>query len=294
MPTRPSGPFTATPRTTSSGLNTGFTPFGLTRSGLRKLLVNHGMLNEAMIFSCSIAMRSPNSDRSGNRLGSGCRYSLRGEHYKATAEAQKDAGCRQQVDPTPALGIPRRSGRTVHHHALGGDHRQSQEWLKGTAAPKGDVRDQGLCGLSGHAEGPARVLKLLKDIVELQPGEVLVCPSTNPPGRLFLPTSKRPSRTSVDSPAMRPSYAANTACRLLPAPVCDGGHQNRRYRQVDGDNGVVTIVQGGIGVQAAHRPNLPRHPSRYPLSNEGVAEKMEGGTNGLFWILQSWQNFPRG
>ncbi|MBW2585085.1 MAG: hypothetical protein JRE36_16400 [Deltaproteobacteria bacterium] len=57
-----------------------------------------------------------------------------------------------------------------------------KEWLKGFDETAGANLSEikGFASSAGVAEGPARVLKRLKDIVDLQPGEVLVCPSTNP------------------------------------------------------------------------------------------------------------------
>jgi pyruvate,water dikinase len=59
-----------------------------------------------------------------------------------------------------------------------------QDWLKGVDAVAGaDVSEiKGFASSAGSAEGPAKVLKLLKDIVDVQPGDILVCASTNPLG----------------------------------------------------------------------------------------------------------------
>jgi phosphohistidine swiveling domain-containing protein len=38
----------------------------------------------------------------------------------------------------------------------------------------------GICGCSGEAEGVARVVNKYEDLKEVQPGEILVAPSTNP------------------------------------------------------------------------------------------------------------------
>jgi pyruvate,water dikinase len=55
------------------------------------------------------------------------------------------------------------------------------EWLKGTAVAAKDVTElKGFASSAGVVEGPARVLKLMEDVVKLQPGEILVAPCTNP------------------------------------------------------------------------------------------------------------------
>lgn len=54
------------------------------------------------------------------------------------------------------------------------------EWLKGTETGKDTKELKGFASSAGVAEGPARVLKLLEDIVLLKEGEILVAPTTNP------------------------------------------------------------------------------------------------------------------
>ena len=57
---------------------------------------------------------------------------------------------------------------------------QIDEWLKGTGAGKDVTEIKGFASSAGVAEGPARVLKLLEDIVTVKEGEILVAPTTNP------------------------------------------------------------------------------------------------------------------
>ena len=38
----------------------------------------------------------------------------------------------------------------------------------------------GVCGAPGAAEGPARVIMTYEELEQVQPGEILVCPGTNP------------------------------------------------------------------------------------------------------------------
>jgi phosphohistidine swiveling domain-containing protein len=38
----------------------------------------------------------------------------------------------------------------------------------------------GVCGAPGSAEGPARVIMTYDELAQVQPGEILVCPGTNP------------------------------------------------------------------------------------------------------------------
>ena len=99
-------------------------------------------------------------------------------------------------------------------------------------------------GLSaGVVEGPARVLKLLKDIVELQPGEVLVCPSTNPS---WAPVFTNIKAAVTDIGGLT-SHAA-IVCREYGIPSVTGTGvatsviQTGDIIKVDGDTGVVEMV----------------------------------------------------
>jgi len=52
------------------------------------------------------------------------------------------------------------------------------EWLKAGEVEAKDLNQlKGFASSAGIAEGPARVLKLLEDIVKLQAGEILVAPA---------------------------------------------------------------------------------------------------------------------
>lgn len=56
-----------------------------------------------------------------------------------------------------------------------------QEWLKGTGVEVEQLDEMtGFPASAGVAEGPARVLKLLSDVAKLEPGEIMVAPTTNP------------------------------------------------------------------------------------------------------------------
>lgn len=55
------------------------------------------------------------------------------------------------------------------------------EWLKGvTIEPEMVQEIKGFASSAGNAEGKARVLKSVEEINELQAGEIMVCPCTNP------------------------------------------------------------------------------------------------------------------
>ena len=121
-----------------------------------------------------------------------------------------------------------------------------KEWLKGMdATTTEDVSEiKGFASSAGVAEGPARVLKLLKDIVDLQAGEVLVCPSTNPS---WAPVFTKIKGTVTDIGGLT-SHAA-IVCREYGVPSVTGTGVATQFIKtgdivrVDGDTGVVNIVK---------------------------------------------------
>ena len=80
----------------------------------------------------------------------------------------------------PALGVPPEEIVEPFTIMLWGvTGAQIDEWLKGGTGK--DVTEiKGFAASAGMAEGPARVLKLLEDIVTVKDGEILVAPTTNP------------------------------------------------------------------------------------------------------------------
>ncbi len=94
------------------------------------------------------------------------------------------------------------------------------------------------------AEVQARVLKLLKDIVKIQAGEILVCPTTNPS---WAPVFTKIKAAVTDIGGLT-SHAA-IVCREYGVPSVTGiGVATSVIKtgdtiRVDGDTGVVTIVK---------------------------------------------------
>jgi pyruvate,water dikinase len=81
----------------------------------------------------------------------------------------------------PALGIPPEEIVEPFTIMLWGvTSAQIDEWMKGAGAEKDVTEIKGFASSAGVAEGPARVLKLLEDIVTLKDGEIMVAPTTNP------------------------------------------------------------------------------------------------------------------
>jgi pyruvate,water dikinase len=103
---------------------------------------------------------------------------------------------------------------------------------------------KGFASSAGIVEGPARVLKRLKDIVDLQPGEVLVCPTTNPS---WAPVFTKIKAAVTDIGGLT-SHAA-IVCREYGVPSVTGTGvataviKTGDILKVDGDTGVVEIVK---------------------------------------------------
>jgi pyruvate,water dikinase len=115
-----------------------------------------------------------------------------------------------------------------------------QKWLGGVSA------DGGLSGFAaspGVVEGIARVLTSAEQVSEIQDGEILVAPVTAPS---WAPIFRRIAATVTDSGGMM-SHAA-IVCREYGLPAVTGtafatkSIKTGMRLRVDGDNGVVTIL----------------------------------------------------
>jgi pyruvate,water dikinase len=173
---------------------------------------------------------------------------MRGQYYKnKAAKRKKILDAAKEWNPIPALGVPPEEVAEPFTIMLWGiTTDRVKEWLKGVdVAAEGDVSEvKGFASSAGIVEGPARVLKLLKDIVELQPGEILVCPSTNPS---WAPVFTNIKAAVTDIGGLT-SHAA-IVCREYGVPSVTGtGVATQVINtgdivKVDGDTGVVTIVE---------------------------------------------------
>ncbi|MFQ5916967.1 MAG: PEP-utilizing enzyme, partial [Candidatus Binatia bacterium] len=173
---------------------------------------------------------------------------LRSGYYKTTAEKRKKIiEAARNWSPSPALGVPPEEVAEPFTIMLWGiTTDRVKEWLKGVEAPAAeDVSEiKGFASSAGVAEGPARVLKLLKEIVDLQPGEIIVCPSTNPS---WAPVFTKIKGAVTDIGGLT-SHAA-IVCREYGVPSVTGTGvatsviKTGDIISVDGDTGVVSIVE---------------------------------------------------
>lgn len=178
----------------------------------------------------------------------GVNIPLRGDYYKAKAAKRKKIfdAARKWTQP-PALGVPPEEVAEPFTIMLWGITTDKvKEWLKGPdVSAGGDVSQiKGFAASAGIAEGPARVLKRLQEIVDLQPGEIIVCPTTNPS---WAPVFTKIKAAVTDIGGLT-SHAA-IVCREYGVPSVTGTGVSTAViktgdiLRVDGDTGVVTILK---------------------------------------------------
>jgi pyruvate,water dikinase len=148
------------------------------------ILKNHGLLEQAediYLFNRFEVPMLLEDLATAWALGEG--VPTRGPYWMAKAEKrQKILKAAAQWKGTPAIGVPPEQIAEPFTLMLWGVTTDLvQEWLKGSDSEAGDLNEiTGFPSSAGVAEGPARVLKLLKDVANLQPGEIMVAPTTNP------------------------------------------------------------------------------------------------------------------
>jgi pyruvate,water dikinase len=149
-----------------------------------QILTNHGLLGQAEDIYLFNRFEVPMLlEDLATAWALGENAPTRGPFWKAKAEKRrqiiKAAG---DWNPPPAIGVPPAEIAEPFTLMLWGVTTDLvQEWLKGTGARTGDLNQiKGFPSSAGVAEGPARVLKLLADVAKLQPGEIMVAPTTNP------------------------------------------------------------------------------------------------------------------
>ncbi len=155
------------------------------------------------------------------------------------------AAARQWAAP-PALGIP--PAEIVEPFTVmlwGVTGVQVDEWMKGKAVDAKDVTElKAFAASAGVAEGPARVVKALEDIGNLQVGEILVAPTTNPS---WSPVFTKIKAAVTDIGGLT-SHAAIVSREYGLPSVTGTGMATQVIKtgdiiKVDGSAGVVTIVK---------------------------------------------------
>jgi len=213
------------------------------------LLVDNGMINEVddiFMFNRYEIPELLTEVATGWALG--VDIPVRGDYYKAKVDKRrKILKAANEWNPSPALGVPPEEVAEPFTIMLWGVTTDKvKEWLKGV----GEVRPEDVSEIKGFAssagviEGPARVLKLLKEIVDIKEGEVLVSPSTNPS---WAPVFTKIKAAITDIGGLT-SHAA-IVCREYGLPAVTGTGvatsiiNTGDIIRVDGDTGVVTIIK---------------------------------------------------
>jgi pyruvate,water dikinase len=173
---------------------------------------------------------------------------LRSGHYMAMADKRKNIlKAARDWTPIPALGVPPEEVAEPFTVMLWGiTTERVKEWLKGVGTTEtGDISEmKGFASSSGTVEGRARVLKRLGDIMALQPGEIMVCPNTNPS---WAPVFGKIKAAVTDIGGL--TCHAAIVCREYGLPSVTGTGvatsviKTGDLIRVDGDAGVVTILK---------------------------------------------------
>ena len=217
--------------------------------GLGRLLVDNRMLNEVddiFMFNRYEIPELLTEVATGWALG--VDIPVRGDYYKAKVDKRKKIlKAASEWNPSPALGVPPEEVAEPFTIMLWGVTTDKvKEWLKGMEGVSAeDISEiKGFASSAGVVEGSARVLKLLKEIVDLKEGEIMVCPTTNPS---WAPVFTKIKATVTDIGGLT-SHAA-IVCREYGVPSVTGTGvatsviKTGDIIKVDGDTGVVTIVK---------------------------------------------------
>ncbi|MCX8022451.1 MAG: PEP-utilizing enzyme [Syntrophorhabdaceae bacterium] len=171
----------------------------------------------------------------------------RGTYWMKIAEKrEKILEAAKKWIPVPALGVPPEEVSEPFTVMLWGITTEKvAEWIKGTAVETKDITEiKGFASSTGITEGPARVLKLLEDVVQLQPGEIMVAPCTNPS---WAPVFTKIKAAVTDIGGLTSHAAIVSREYGLPAVTGTGIAtsviKTGDIIRVDGSTGTVTIIK---------------------------------------------------
>lgn len=178
-------------------------------------------------------------------LGEGVPH--RGAYWQQKAERrQKILEAARRWAPPPALGtVPEEIAEPFTVMLWGITSEKVSEWLKGVAVTPEEVTElKGFAASAGVAEGKAKVIKLLEEITTIEPGEILVCPTTNPS---WAPVFTKIKAAVTDIGGLT-SHAAIVSREYGLPSVTGTGVATQVLKtgdiiRVDGDKGVVTIIK---------------------------------------------------
>lgn len=213
-----------------------------------RLFVKYGMLKEVddlFMFNRFEVPEMIEELVTGWALGEG--IPLRGSYYmEKVAKRKRILEAAKKWTPIPALGVPPEEIAEPFTVMLWGVTTEKvQEWLKGVVVKPEEVNEiKGFASSAGVVEGPARLLKLLEEIVTLKEGEIMVCPTCNP---AWAPVFTKIKAAVTDIGGL--TCHAAIVCREYSLPAVTGtGIASSVIKtgdtiRVDGDTGVVTIIK---------------------------------------------------
>ncbi|RJR33033.1 MAG: PEP-utilizing enzyme, mobile region [Desulfobacteraceae bacterium] len=169
-----------------------------------------------------------------------------GYWQEKAAKREKILEAAKKWNPVPALGIPPEEVSEPFTVMLWGITTDKVgEWLKGGGGDGKSVSElKGFASSAGVVEGPARVLKLMEDVVKLQPGEIMIAPCTNPS---WAPVFTKIKAAVTDIGGLT-SHAAIVSREYGLPSVTGTGVATSVIKtgdivRVDGSTGVVTILK---------------------------------------------------
>ncbi len=171
----------------------------------------------------------------------------RSEYWKRKAEKRKDILEKARAwNPPPALGtVPEEIAEPFTVMLWGITSEKVSEWIKGVTYTAEDVTEiKGFAASGGVVEGRARVIRFLDEITELEEGEILVCPNTNPS---WAPVFTRIKAAVTDIGGLT-SHAAIVSREYGLPSVTGTGIATQVIKtgdiiRVDGDQGTVVILE---------------------------------------------------
>ena len=168
-------------------------------------------------------------------------------HYRPIVAERKAIYAElQKVPAVPALGVPPTEITEPFTLMLWGITTATvSAWLEQQRGEGGGAARvlRGLAGSPGVVEGKARVVRVVDDLARVEDGDILVCPATSP---AWSPAFARIGATVSDVGGIMSHTAI--VCREygIPAVVGTGNAcasiQDGQRLRVDGDNGVVTVL----------------------------------------------------
>lgn len=171
----------------------------------------------------------------------------RGKYWQEkAAKREKILEAARDWNPIPALGVPPTEISEPFTVMLWGITTDTvAEWLKGSDMETKNVNElKGFASSAGIAEGPARVLRLLEDVVDLKPGEIMVAKCTNPS---WAPVFTKIKGAVTDIGGLTSHAAIVSREYGLPAVTGTGVAtaviKTGDIIRLDGSTGMVTIVK---------------------------------------------------